>query len=175
MYRHLYGQVSYDHCDDTIIAIVGDNTETSIYSRAVLCPTDHANQTAFKVTCTLIATGDRSTGPSCWGSPAKTSCPPPGVSVLNMPARGTRHSGCREWPASSMNTCVKCWSGISPDTNLKKHATLSLFHSVSNWAGFSLQWNYEELWIPKNMSGMTSVPTNQMYDWSTRKKHTPQN
>lgn len=69
---------------------------------------------------TLMAIGDRSIGPSCWGSPAKTSCPPPGVSVLNSPARGTRHSGCREWPASSMNTWVKCWSGISPDTNLGK-------------------------------------------------------
>ena len=53
---------------------------------------------------TLIAIGERSIGPSCWGSPAKTSCPPTGVSVLNSPARGTRHSGCREWPASSMNT-----------------------------------------------------------------------
>ena len=71
--------------------------------------------------CTLIATGDRNTGPSCWGSPARTNCPPPGVSVLNMPARGTKHSGCREWPASSMNTWVKCRSGISPDTSLKKH------------------------------------------------------
>lgn len=69
---------------------------------------------------TLMAIGDRRIGPSCWGSPAKTSCPPPGVSILNSPARGTRHSGCREWPASSMNTWVKCWSGISPDTNLGK-------------------------------------------------------
>lgn len=72
---------------------------------------------------TWIATGERSTGPSCWGSPARTSCPPFGVSVLNMPARGTTHSGCSDWPASSINTWVKCWSGIPPDTSLNKNVT----------------------------------------------------
>lgn len=74
----------------------------------------------LKIYSTLMATGDRRTGPSCWGSPARTSCPPPGVSVLNIPARGTKHSGCREWPASSMNTWVKWWLGISAETNLKR-------------------------------------------------------
>ena len=98
---------------------------------------------------TLMAIGDRRIGPSCWGSPAKTSCPPPGVSVLNSPARGTRHSGCRQWPASSMNTWVKCCSGISPDTNLgKKRRDYHRSGNPRKFFFYLLVWPMNDLFHP---------------------------
>ena len=67
---------------------------------------------------TLMATGDRSTGPSCLGSPANTSCPALSSSVPSNPTIGTKHSGSIPWPASSMNMWVKCDLGIPKDANL---------------------------------------------------------
>ena len=113
---------------------------------------------------TLMATGDRRTGPSCWGSPARTSCPPPGVSVLNIPARGTKHSGCREWPASSMNTWVKWWLGTSAETNLKRKNKQTIFKRGKSTVIVVLIWNFNE-WMIFPVSLVFHVVFKMILSW----------
>lgn len=113
---------------------------------------------------TLMATGDRRTGPSCWGSPVRTSCPPPGVSVLNIPARGTKHSGCREWPASSMNTWVKWWLGTSAETNLKRKNKQTIFKRGKSTVIVVLIWNFNE-WMIFPVSLVFHVVFKMILSW----------
>ena len=77
----------------------------------------------------FFATVDRTIGPSCLGSPARTTWPLPGVSI---PARGMRHSGSTAWPLSSTKMALKWSCGIPADTNLKcAKVTVLTFTDVS--------------------------------------------
>lgn len=79
----------------------------------------------------LMATGDRSTGPNCFGSPASTNCPsnlPFSFSLENRPAIGISASGSTAWPLSSINKCEKWPGGI--------HALTSLMRKRKQWGEF---------------------------------------
>ena len=71
----------------------------------------------------FIANGDLKMGPSCFGSPAKTSCPhPPETcgSTFRIPATQIRSSGSIACPASSTITWLKCPTGKLAEANLKR-------------------------------------------------------
>lgn len=79
----------------------------------------------------LMATGDRSIGPSCLGSPANTNCPnnlPFSFSLVKRPATGINASGSIAWPLSSINKWEKWPAGIFPVTSLMtdKHSKFRL-------------------------------------------------
>ena len=68
-----------------------------------------------------MATGDRSNGPNCFGSPASTICPNNlyfSFSLVKRPATGISASGSTAWPLSSINKCEKWPAGIPPVTSL---------------------------------------------------------
>ena len=74
----------------------------------------------------LDARPDLITGPSCLGSPAKTTWPPLFMFLFRSPANGMTVSGSVAWPASSMKMWVK-WFFMSADTSLQVRPWLQVY------------------------------------------------